>query len=102
MSILSSSKASTLVNSALNCYICYQRGLWQGDYLSPLLFVLVTDIMSEMFAYALSSHVLLGVPLGEFGSKYNLHYANDLLAITIVGIEDLRIIKLLLYVFQGL
>lgn len=55
-----------------------------------------------MFAHALSSKVLLGVPLGEFGSKCNLHYADDLLIVTAGGCEDLRIIKLILYLFKGM
>ncbi|XP_039125244.1 uncharacterized protein LOC120261424 [Dioscorea cayenensis subsp. rotundata] len=100
--ILASSKASILVNGSPNGYIRYHRGLRQGDPLSPLLFVLVTDVLSSMFAHALSSKVLVGVPLGSFGRRCNLHYADDLLILTAGGCEDLRIIKLILYLFEGM
>lgn len=100
--ILVSSKANILVNGSPNGYIRYQRGLRQGDPLSPLLFVLVTDVLSAMFKHALRSKVLVGVPLGVFGSRCNLHYADDLLVLTTGGLDDLRIIKLILYIFEGL
>lgn len=100
--ILYSSKASILVNGAPIGYIRYQRGLRQGDPLSPLLFVLVTDVLSSMFALALTSKILVGVPLGVFGSKCNLHYADDLLILTSGWLEDLRIIKLIPYLFEDM
>lgn len=55
-----------------------------------------------MFTYALNSKVLIEVPLGEFRSKCNLHYTDDLLILTLGGLEDLRIIKLILYLFEGI
>ncbi|XP_039118934.1 uncharacterized protein LOC120255100 [Dioscorea cayenensis subsp. rotundata] len=78
------------------------RGLRQGDSLSLMLFTLVMDVLSSMFVHALNTKVLVGVPLGEFGSSCNLHYADDLLILTIGGLEDLRVVKLILYVFEGL
>lgn len=67
-----------------------------------MFFVLVTNVLCEMFAHALQSKILVSVPLGEFGSICNLYYADDLLIVTMGGLEDLRIIKLMLYVFEGL
>ncbi|XP_039146846.1 uncharacterized protein LOC120284108 [Dioscorea cayenensis subsp. rotundata] len=101
-SLINSSKASILINGSPNGYVRYQRGLRQGDPLSPLLFVLVSDVLCAMFDNAINSHVLIGVPLGEFGSICNLHYADDLLILTVGGAEDLRVIKLILLVFEGL
>lgn len=51
---------------------------------------------------ALNSKILIGVPLGDFGSKCNLHYTDDLLILTSGGLEDLRIIKLIMYLFEGI
>lgn len=66
------------------------------------MFVLVTDVLSAMFKHALDSKILIGVPLGEGDRCCNLHYANDLLIITTGGLEDLRIIKLMLFLFNGM
>lgn len=100
--ILCSSKASILVNGSPNGYVRYHSGLRQGDPLSPLLFVVVTDVLSTMFSHALRSRILIGVPLGDLGSRCNLHYADDLLILTTGGLEDLRIVKLILYIFEGM
>lgn len=93
---------SVLINGSPNGYIRYQRGLRQGDPLSPLLFVLVMDVLCTIFTNGLQSKILVGVPLGEFGSMCNLHYADDMLILSTGGLEDLRIIKVILYVFEGL
>lgn len=100
--ILITSKANIFVNRTSLGYIRYQHGLRQGDPLSPMLFMLVMDAMSAMFSHALSSGVLVGVPNGEFGARCNLHFANDLLVLTSGGLEDLRIVKLILLVFKGM
>lgn len=55
-----------------------------------------------MFVHALRAKVLIGVPLREYGSWCNLHYADDLLVLTTGGLKDLRAVKLMLYVFEGL
>ncbi|XP_039123614.1 uncharacterized protein LOC120260240 [Dioscorea cayenensis subsp. rotundata] len=101
-SILCSSKATILVNGSPSGYVRYQRGLRQGDPLSPLLFVLVSDVLCTMFDNALNSKILISVPLGEHGRICNLQYADDLLAMTVGGAEDLRVIKLILMIFEGL
>ncbi|XP_039123501.1 uncharacterized protein LOC120260128 [Dioscorea cayenensis subsp. rotundata] len=98
------SKASILINGSPSGYVRYQRGLRQGDPLSSLLFVLVADVLCTMFDNALNSQILIGVPLGEYGRICNLHYTDDLLVMTVGrrGAEDLRVIKLILLVFEGL
>ncbi|XP_039140399.1 uncharacterized protein LOC120277606 [Dioscorea cayenensis subsp. rotundata] len=77
--ILASTKANVLINGAPNGYIRYCRGLRQGDPLSPLLFILITDVLSSMFRHALDSRILVGVPLGPGRNRCNLHFADDLL-----------------------
>lgn len=100
--LLLTSKANVLINGSPNGYIRYKIGLRQGDPLSPLLFVLVTDVLSEMFNHAILSKVLVGVPLGQYKSRCNLQFADDLLVLTSGGLEDLRIVKLILYLFEGM
>lgn len=55
-----------------------------------------------MFNHALTSGILFGVPLGVHGKMCHLQYANDLLVVTAGGQEDLRIIKLILVLFEGI
>lgn len=101
-SLLCFSKTTIIINGSQSDYVRYRRGLKQGDPLSPLLFVLVKNVLGSMFKHTLNSGVLVGVPLGDQEWMCNLHYANDLLILTTGGLEDLRIIKLLLYLFKGL
>lgn len=100
--LLNTSKASILVNRSPNGYVRYQRGLKQGSPMTPLLFVLVTNVLCTMFRNVLHSHIPIGVSLGAFGSKRNLHYADDLLVLTTSGMENLWVIKLILMIFEGL
>lgn len=59
--LLFSSKANILVNGSQCGYIWYRRELRQGDPLSPLLFIFVTDILGTMFSHAFNSSILHGV-----------------------------------------
>lgn len=97
--ILTSSKAKFLINNVQSEYVRFRRGLKKGDPLSPLLFVLVVDVLSSMFYHILSSGVLHEVPIGGSGVKMcHLQYADDLMVMSTGGVEDLRI-KLILYIF---
>ena len=62
--LLGTSKASIIVNDSQSGHVRYRRGLRQGDPLSPLLFVLVINVLGTIFTHALSSQVLYGVPIG--------------------------------------
>lgn len=87
-------------NGTPTSYVCYQRGLQQGDHLSPHLFILVTDALSAMFNHALASGVLVGAPFGMHGRMCHMQYADDLLLIMAGSIEDLKIFKLIIYLFE--
>ena len=50
--ILSSASTKALVNGCLSRRICHARGLRQGDPLSPLLFVLIMEVLNAMVAEA--------------------------------------------------
>lgn len=59
-------------------------------------------MMSVLVMDALSAMFMISVPIGEYSAKCNLHYADDLLVLTSGGLEDLRIVKLILFLFEGM
>lgn len=89
------------MNGEPHGFIRCKRGLHQGDPLSPLLFALAADTLSAMFSHALRSRILVGVPIGNSDSICHLQYANDLIIFSAGGQDDLLIIKLILYLFEG-
>lgn len=98
--MLITSKSSILVNGSMNGYIRYRRRIREGNPLSPLLFVLVADVLSTMFSNARLFGVLYGVPLGGLVKICHLQYADDLIILTARSAEDLRIIKLILHLLK--
>lgn len=61
------------------------------------------DVLSTMFNNALASGILHGIALGDDNERVcHLQFADDLLVMTTGGGEDLRIIKLILFLFEGL
>lgn len=77
-------------------------GLRQGDPLSLLLFVLAADMLSTIFSHALSTMALCGVSLPKYGNIFQLQYANDFIILITYDMEDLKTIKLTLYLFEGI
>lgn len=90
------------VNGSLSSYVRYQHGLRQGYLFSPFLFILVADVLSTIFLHDISSRVLFGVLVGKHRSTCHLQYADDLIILTARGKEDLRIIKLILSLFEDI
>jgi hypothetical protein len=71
--LLSTASSKISLNGDHGRRICHARGLWQGDPLSPMLFVLVMEALNALFAKAdeLSLLSKLGVkaaPFSEFRS----------------------------------
>lgn len=88
----SSAKAHVLVNSTLHGFIRWKRGLRQGD---------PADSLSAMFMHALRFRALLRAPLGQLGNVSHLQYVDDIIIFFAWGHEDLQVIKLILYPFEG-
>jgi hypothetical protein len=58
--LLRSSSTRVIVNGESGELICHQRGLWQGDLLSPMLmhFLLVTDVLNSLITKASETRLL--------------------------------------------
>jgi hypothetical protein len=73
---MSSSSTQVLLNGVPEDHIHHRRGLWQGDPLSPMLFILVMDVLGHMITKATSEGLLL--PLSSRGLQHRISiYADD-------------------------
>jgi len=82
-----------MLNGELGEYIFHQRGLRQGDPLSPMLFILVMDVLNSLFTKAESEGLLQ--PLHSTGQRLSL-YADD---VALPEADDLQLTKNLLQIF---
>jgi len=74
--LLSSSSTQVLFNGILGEGILHREGLRQGDSLSPMLFILVMDVLNQMFTRA--SEVGLLQPLSSRPIQHRISlYADD-------------------------
>ena len=55
-----------------------------------------------MFTHAILFGVLIGVPLGPLGRISHLQFIDDLIIFSTGGFENLQIIKLILYLYEGI
>jgi len=84
--LLSSSSTQILLNGEPGDLIHHQRGLRQGDPLSPMLFILVMDVLNSLFVKAASEGLLQLLSPRVAGQRLSL-YADDV-AIFIKPIEE--------------
>ncbi|KAI3824227.1 hypothetical protein L1987_05677 [Smallanthus sonchifolius] len=76
--ILSSARASVLVNGSPTFEFKCGKGMRQGDPLSPFLFVIVMEALSRMFDKACEIGILEGIRLPNDGPRVShLFYADD-------------------------
>ena len=98
--ILSSASAKVLVNGRPRNQICHARGLRQGDPLSPLLFVIVMEVLNALIAEADRRSVFAAL-LGD-AIKYRASvYAENLLIFLSPVVEDFNCIRQMLELFTG-
>jgi hypothetical protein len=65
------------MNSSPGDRICHARSLWQGDLLSPMLFVLVMEVLDNMFRKADAWSLFQSLGVREILFRTSL-YADDM------------------------
>ena len=94
--LLRSASTQIILNGIPGESIFHQRGLRQGDPLSPMLFILVMDVLNSLFIKAESEGLLL--PLLSTGQRLSL-YADDVALFIRSNEQDLQLTKNILAVF---
>lgn len=72
-SLLSTASTRILVNGEPGEPIRHQRGLRQGDPLSPMLFILVMDILNSLFTKATEEGLLQPLAQGRIRQRISLY-----------------------------
>jgi mannosylglycoprotein endo-beta-mannosidase len=100
--ILSSGTSSVLLNGVPRKKFYCKRGVRQGDPLSPLLFVLVADLLQAVLNKAMSQGIikapLNGMACPDFPV---IQYANDTLVVLKANARELICLKALLQTFTA-
>jgi hypothetical protein len=96
--LLKSSSTQVLLNDTPGDRIEYRRGLRQGDPLSPMLFILVMDVLGYMIQRAAEENLLQ--PLARRALQHRISiYADDVVIFLKPSSGDIDIILDLLYLF---
>jgi hypothetical protein len=98
VALLSTASTRVLVNGRPGRKIWHARGLRQGDPLSPMLFVLVMEVVNAMISAADTRGVLQPLPTNRIRNRASL-YADDLVVFLSPVPSDLRCIQEILHLF---
>uniref|UniRef100_A0A8I7B1C9 Reverse transcriptase domain-containing protein n=1 Tax=Hordeum vulgare subsp. vulgare TaxID=112509 RepID=A0A8I7B1C9_HORVV len=94
------SQSAVLLNGKPGPWIACKKGLRQGDPTSPLLFIIVADVLQRLIHEA-SSNGLLSHPIDSNIPCPVLQYADDTLIILQADIEQLHTLKSILLQFSN-
>ena len=101
MTCVSTASASILINGSPSMPFKLQRGLRQGDPLSPFLFVLIVEALNQMIGKATSLNLWSGVETCKNGMTVtHLQYADDTLIFCDASLSSLKNIKQALILFH--
>lgn len=86
--LISTASTSILLNGEPGNKIANRRGLRQGDPLSPMLFILVMEVLHRLFAAAIQANVLATSPIQAIQHQCSL-YADDVVLFITPTRQDL-------------
>ncbi|KAM0914464.1 hypothetical protein ACQ4PT_011473 [Festuca glaucescens] len=96
--LLGTASTRILVNGELTDPILHGRGLRQGDPISPLLFVIVMDVLARLIAAANRQGILNKIGNRELHHRISL-YADDVILFANPNLNEIDDIKNLLQLF---
>ena len=103
LSAVEGGRVAINLNGERGEYFRSYKELRQGDPLSPLLFNLVGDALSEMLNYARRNNIITGlIPELVEGGLTHLHYADDTILFLANSEENFAMMKFLLFCFEEL
>jgi hypothetical protein len=98
--ILSSSSTKVMMNGCPKQGICYARRLRQGDPLSPMLFLLVMEVINALIRKADQWQPLRGLGVHSITHWTSL-YVDDLILFVRPHAEDLQVMRHIFLIFEG-
>jgi hypothetical protein len=96
--LVSMASTQILLNFVPGRRICLARGLWQGDPLSPLLFVITMEALNALFKLADSRGLLMSLRVCAIRYRVFL-YGDDLVLFVHPIVQNIRIVHGILEVF---
>jgi hypothetical protein len=87
--LLSSASTKVLVNGRPGRRLCHARGLRQGDPLSPMLFVIVMEVLNSLIVEADRRRIFSRLPGDAIQQRASL-YADDLVVFLAPTARDLQ------------
>lgn len=96
--LLATSTMRVMLNGEPGPPIAHRHGLRQRDPLSPMLFIMLMDVLTGLFNKVQEQGLLLPLMPRLFGHRLSI-YANDVILFTIPGAPQLHLIKTILGTF---
>lgn len=98
--IFESARPSILINGSPTKEFNMERGLRQGDPLSPLLFNLVGEMLHKLLESATKSGIFEGINLNNNYNISHLQFADDTILFIKDDVQSIRGIKVVLKIFE--